>query len=520
MNVQRPGGPPGERSTETARRLVMALLAQEVSEAVLSPGSRSGPLALALHAADEAGLIRLHVRVDEREAGYLALGLAKASGRLVPVITTSGTAVANLHPAMLEALHSGVPVLAVTGDRPARLRGTGANQTTVQPGIFPGVAFIDRVTALAGAARAGGPIHLNLEFEEPLVEPVTWDFPQTSWSMTPQTAPVTETLDQTARTVVVAGDGADPAMAAVARRAAWPIIAEPSSGLRSAPTAIACGRIALGGRLAERIERVISTGHPTLSRPVTQLLSRTDIPIVHVGDRSTYPAETGVNVRFVDSIDVVRRGDEIWARSWIEAGDRIAAALLAAEPLTVARAVWDAAGEGLLVLGSSNPIRDVDLVAPVRLPGPRVLANRGLAGIDGTVSTAVGAALDQRGRSIALMGDLTFLHGANGLLIGPDEPRPALTIVVLNDDGGGIFHTLEQGAPDYGHAFERVFGTPTLTSIESLCAAHGVPHRQVDAADLAAALEKTPSEIEVVEVKVTRAGRRALQSVVSGLGSV
>src|SRR5690606_15041702 len=136
------------------------MLAQRVADAVIAPGSRSGPIALALHAADEQGLIRLHVRIDEREAGYLALGLAKASGRLTPVVTTSGTAVANLHPALLEALHSHLPLLAVTADRPARLRGTGANQTTIQPGMFPGVTFTDRITGLAGAVREGGPVHL------------------------------------------------------------------------------------------------------------------------------------------------------------------------------------------------------------------------------------------------------------------------------------------------------------------------------------------------------------------------
>ncbi len=151
-----------------------ASLACQVTDAVLSPGSRSGPLALALAAADEQGLIRLHVRVDEREAGFLALGLAKASRRLVPVVTTSGTAVANLHPAMLEAQHADVPVLAVTADRPARLRGTGANQTTDQREIFPGVP-LHRAgqTQIVTAAAA----HLNLELDEPLVEPIDWDFP-------------------------------------------------------------------------------------------------------------------------------------------------------------------------------------------------------------------------------------------------------------------------------------------------------------------------------------------------------
>ncbi len=507
-------------SVGVARRLVMALLAQEVSEAVLAPGSRSGPLALALHAADEQGLIRLHVRVDEREAGYLALGLAKASGRPVPVVTTSGTAVANLHPAMLEALHSRIPIVAVTADRPARLRGTGANQTTHQPGIFPGIPFTDRVTGLAGAVREGGPAHVNLEFDDPLIEPVDWDFPQGSWSMSAQGSGRVQSFSAGQRTVVIAGDGADPTMAATAAVAGWPIVAEPSSGLRGAATSVACGRIVLGGPLADRIERIVVTGHPTLSRPVTRLLARTDMPIVHLGDAATFPAEAGENVTFADSLQVRGSTPEGWVRSWLDSGDRIAAALLAVEPLTVARAAWEAAVGGLLVLGSSNPIRDVDLVAPVREPGPRVLANRGLAGIDGTVSTAIGAALASRGRAVALMGDLTFLHGANGLLIGPQEPRPDLTVVVLNDDGGGIFHTLEQGAPEYGAAFERVFGTPTGTSIGSLCAAHGVPHRLVEARHLAAELEKEPSGIEVVEVRVTRAGRRALQSVVSGLGAV
>ncbi|MBC9227342.1 2-succinyl-5-enolpyruvyl-6-hydroxy-3-cyclohexene-1-carboxylic-acid synthase [Aeromicrobium sp. 636] len=509
-----------DRAVEVARRLVAALLAQEVTEAVLSPGSRSGPLALALYAADEQGLIRLHVRVDEREAGYLALGLAKASGRLTPVITTSGTAVANLHPALLEALHAGVPLLAVTADRPARLRGTGANQTTIQPGMFPGITFTDRITGLAGAVREGGPVHLNVELDEPLVESVSWQFPQNSWSMSAPVSGRTQVLESGPRTVLVAGDGADPALAAVAQQAGWPILAEPSSGLRSAPTSIACGRIVLGGRLIERIERIVSAGHPTLSRPVTNLLTRTNLPTVHVGDASTFPGVPGANVTFADRISVRGSGDESWVRSWIQAGDRIENALLHAEQFVVAKAVWEAATPGLLVLGSSNPIRDVDLVAPVRVPGPRVLANRGLAGIDGTVSTAIGAALTSYGRAIALMGDLTFLHGANGLLMGPIEPRPDLTIVVLNDDGGGIFHTLEQGSPEYSSAFERVFGTPTRTKIDALCAAHGIKHRLVQASQLEGYLSRTPVGIEVLEVQVTRAGRRALQSVVSGLAAV
>ena len=188
-----------------ARRFVMRLLGLGVNDAVLAPGSRSGPLALALAAADEQGLIRLHVRIDEREAAFLALGMAKAAHRLVPVVTTSGTAVANLHPAMLEALHADVAVLAVTADRPGRLRATGANQTTDQRRILPGVPYIERVNEISGCLA-----HLNLELEEPLIEPVVWDFPVT-FSTTRATvdAPATR-LQIGPRTVVVAGDDDHP----------------------------------------------------------------------------------------------------------------------------------------------------------------------------------------------------------------------------------------------------------------------------------------------------------------------
>ena len=156
-------------AVETARHLVERLLTLGATEAVLAPGSRSGPLALALHAADAQGLLRLHVRVDEREAGFLALGMSKATGAPVPVVTTSGTAVANLHPAMLEAWHTGARVVAVTADRPARMRGTGASQTTDQREIFPRVRFVDRVEGLRPSA---GPVHLNLELDEPLRQPL------------------------------------------------------------------------------------------------------------------------------------------------------------------------------------------------------------------------------------------------------------------------------------------------------------------------------------------------------------
>ncbi|MEV7397568.1 thiamine pyrophosphate-binding protein [Aeromicrobium sp. NPDC092404] len=503
-----------QHAVGVARRLVSALLGWKVTDAVLSPGSRSGPLALAFAAADEQGLIRLHVRVDEREAGFLALGLAKASRRLVPVVTTSGTAVANLHPAMLEARHADVPVLAITADRPARLRGTGANQTTDQREIFPGIPFVERVKQIAG-----GPAHLNLELDEPLVEPIEWDFHPAFGVGLGSDISAPLVLQPGPRTVVVAGDDAAQPARMTALVGNWPLLAEPSSGSRNGDEALVAYRMLLShSHLAEHVERVVSFGHATLSRPVTQLLARTDLEIVHVGTQKTFPVPAGPNVTFADEVQVAEASPRAWLDEWL-AADAAATAAIDAEldgstPFDVARAINAAVPPGgLLFIGSSNPIRDLDLVArPYRVGERRlVIANRGLAGIDGVLSSAIGAALARTSsRSIAYVGDLTFLHGSNGLLIGPAEPRPDLTIVVANDDGGSIFSTLEQGAPEYAATFERVYATPTGADISALCLAYGVPHRRVEPADLAAALEEDVAGIRVLEVPVDRTGRRDL----------
>ena len=502
-----------------AQDLVRSLLAHDVTEAVLAPGSRSGPLALALYAADQQGILRLHVRVDEREAGFLALGLAKASRRPVPVVTTSGTAVANLHPAMLEALHANVPVIAVTADRPGHLRGTGANQTTDQREIFPRVPFTSDPREL----RFSGPAHLNLELDEPLIEPVEWDFSTPGdvayGGLAEQVD--TERLPAGRRTVVVAGDDAKQWARRVADDAGWPLLAEPTSGSRNGYNALVAYRLLLRhSQLADQIERVVSFGHTTLSRPITQLLGRADIEIVHVGDQSTFPMPAGKNVRFsaAEAVDADAATDPAWLGSWREA-DKVATAAIdrvldGTTPYDIARTVNQAVPpEGLLYVGSSNPIRDLDLVARPYPVGEHrlIIGNRGLAGIDGLLSSAIGAALARpSSRAIAYVGDLTFLHGSNGLLIGPGEPRPDLTIVVASDDGGSIFTTLEQGAPEYADAFERVYATPTGAGIGQLCAGYGVEHRTVAATDLAAALGEQASGIRVLEVPVDRHGRQAL----------
>jgi 2-succinyl-5-enolpyruvyl-6-hydroxy-3-cyclohexene-1-carboxylate synthase len=259
--------------------------------------------------------------------------------------------------------------------------------------------------------------------------------------------------------------------------------------------------------LGDEVERVVVAGRPTLSRPVTRLLARDDVEVRRLPDKR----------RHVVAYGDVDRG---WLQRWQEA-DRAAreavADVLDTEPvsgLAVARAVAGAVpADGLLVAGSSSAVRDLDLADPwVR--APLVLANRGASGIDGTVSTAVGAALAHGGGpAYALMGDLTFLHDTTGLVIGPGEPRPDLTLVVVNDDGGGLFGLLEQGAPEHAAVFDRVFGTPHGVDLAALCAATGTPHQRVGSLDdLAAGLAERPAGIRVVEVRTDRTRTRDLHA--------
>ncbi len=519
-------------STAHAQVIVDELVRSGVTDAVLCPGSRSAPLAFALHVADAAGRLRLHVRIDERTAGFLALGLALRSGRPVPVVTTSGTAVANLHPSVLEASHAGVPLLVLTADRPPQLVGTGANQTVVQPGIFGDAVRLALTTAPASdperehgpwraavaralAASLGtppGPVHLNLPFAEPLV-PDAGTAPAgrpagAPWTVVSRPRVHTDPLplDPAAPTLVVAGAGAPPEV----RGWGLPVIAEPASGvwdvgLRSGPWLLGALPDAL------RPAQVIVAGRPTLHRPVQRLLADPRVAVYALADpQGRSWTDVAGAVRAVGGAPSWRPAPE-WTASWLDAdraaGKALDAALDAAGApggLRLARALVDALpGGALLVVGSSNPIRDVSLAAAPRAD-VTVLANRGVAGIDGTVSTAVGAALAHPGPGYALLGDLTLLHDTTGFVIGPDEPRPDLTVVVLNDGGGGIFGLLEQGAPEHAGAFERVFGTPHTVDMAALATATGVAYTRVDdLSALAAALEPR-SGMRLVEIRADR----------------
>ncbi len=525
--------PPANASTRLARDVLEGLISIGVTEFVLAPGSRSAPLAFAAYDAAQRGLIRLHTRIDERSASFLALGLTKV-GRRAAVMCTSGTAVANFHGAALEAVHAGLGLVLISADRPARFRDTGANQTTDQVGIFGEmVRTIDLSDGADFPADFFGrprPVHLNLQFDEPLLPDAPWHLPEP----TPPTdggraTALPVSLDLGPRTVVVAGDDAGPPARVLAQDANWPLLAEPTSGCRTGDNVIRTYRLLLSGELGDQIERVVVAGHPTLSRPVTKLLDRANVDVISLTARGVWAKRPfPVNGEF-DRL-AAAPDDPAWLDSW-RAADRVLSRrldeLLVAEPdLTpheVAGVVSAAVPPGgMLYVGASNPIRDLDLMVAPYLVGDRrkVIANRGLAGIDGTVSSAIGAALGRRetSRNLALMGDVTFLHDSNGLIIGPAEARPDLTIVVINDDGGSIFASLEQGDPAYAAEYDKLFGTPHHVDIASLCAATRTPHWQVDSLpELHQALANPNGGVEVIEVKVRRDNRRDLDARIRAL---
>jgi 2-succinyl-5-enolpyruvyl-6-hydroxy-3-cyclohexene-1-carboxylate synthase len=543
-------------STAQAEVIVDELVRAGVSDAVLCAGSRNAPLSFALRRADAAGRIRLHVRLDERTGAFLALGLALRSQRPVPVVCTSGTAAANLHPAVLEASMAGVPLLAMTADRPPELVGTGANQTVVQTGIFAGAprlevnfgvarkaegqqarwraAMARAIGVSLGAAGSGspGPVHLNIPFAEPLVPevgPAAADWPEplagraggapwTHYARSIATNAPPLDLDPEAPTLVIGGSLPALADHSVPRGqhgcpAGAPVVAEPSSPLW--PCGLRTGAWLIGSSAGDdlRPTQVLLHGRPTLHRSVSQLLADDRVAVYAVAG-TVDPAGVGLpsSVRAIGAPPPLRRHAEWTGRgSAADAAastalDRVLAAGTAPVGLRLAGELVAALPDGaLLTVGSSNPIRDVSLACAPR-PGLRILANRGVAGIDGTVSTSAGAALEHTrsggGPSYALLGDLTLLHDITGLMLGPDEPRPDLTIVVLNDGGGGIFSLLEQGEPAYAASFERVFGTPHRVDLAQVCAGLGVEFHRAQLGALAPV--RSGSGPRVIEVSASR----------------
>ena len=536
-------------STTQARVVVDELVRGGVRDVVLCPGSRNAPLAFALHDADRSGRIRLHVRIDERTAGYLAIGLALGGKAPVCIAMTSGTAVANLGPAVVEANYARVPLIVLSANRPYELLGTGANQTMEQLGYFGtqvrenislGLAVHEDLAALNAQWRSAtcrvlvaatgsrsanaGPVQFDIPLREPLV-PDRDDHDETPagrpdgkpWTHTPPVVfdqPLD--IDLTPDTVVIAGHGAGhhPSLAAL------PTVAEPTAPAPANPL----HPLALP---LLRPKQVIMLGRPTLHRPVSALLADPAVPVFALTTGPRWPDVSGNSQATGTRAVTSGTPDQGWLHRCADLHRRTLAAVhsqLAQHPLTtglhVAAAVAAALGDGdQLVLGASNPVRDIALVG-LATPGVSVRSNRGVAGIDGTVSTAIGAALahERAGghpspKTIALIGDLTFVHDSSGLLIGPTEPTPKnLTIVVSNDNGGGIFELLEQGDPRFSDVSSRIFGTPHDVDVGALCRAYHVDSAQIDVADLAAALRDPYDGMRVLEVKADRSSLRALHA--------
>ena len=621
---------------DAAIELLVAAVNGGVRDIVVCPGSRSQALALVAAELERIGAVRVHVRIDERSAAFFALGLARESQRPVPVITTSGSAVANLHPAMLEAHHSGVPLIAITGDRPPELHGTAANQTTRQVGLFgPQIPVISLPApqaaspfefwgsigrSIAGAVAA---VHVNFAAREPLSGRVHDLSGRIGEASEPATLPspsaiVREILDimpsgglgssdiwtrplgmhlrpdngvehidpaQWPSTIVVAGDGAGAKAERVAWEGGWPLIAEPSSGARFGRNLLVAYHDLLAGdspvpQLRDGIENVIVFGHPTLTRQVNALINRPGVRVLVI-DQPAMPQvrrrgdseeislrarrakaqqddpvipelhangveilDFGANMALADEELAQRQSEaKAWTGQWLQASRAImreravdapapdiaasrstdprerarfgrAELEITRQPLTRAilvDAVWNATWpHDRLVLAASRLIRDLD--RQVSGKKIRVYSNRGLAGIDGTIATALGVATAQQaagayGVTRLLTGDLAFAHDASSLLVAQGgESAPRTQIIVGNDGGGTIFDSLEVKDAASPAAFDRVQYTPLTLDIAAVAAAYGWEYRRATTrGELETALTDGSAPRVIIEVPLPRA---------------
>jgi 2-succinyl-5-enolpyruvyl-6-hydroxy-3-cyclohexene-1-carboxylate synthase len=529
-------------STATAwsHAFLRTLIENGVTDIVVCPGSRSQALSLLAAQLDELGLITMHVVLDERAAGFLALGLSIESGRPAVVVTTSGSSVANLHPAVVEAFHQGTPLILVTADRPASARSTGSGQTTFHVGMFsvtvretfdvPPAASHERaesdgvqiaLDALTAAIRGRGPVHVNPQFVEPLSSHLS-----DNQLSTIQAGPlpvvvreeVTHDIEPSVGVVVVAGLGAGPRAEEWARELGAPLFAEVESGAHFGPHLVTDYRtIAAMPEFADLVHTVVVVGRPTLSRVIDPMCSRpsTAVVVVHVGEGVPYrpTAET----QLVDSIVVTGAGEAIareWGIPWARrsrvaldarhpepaadvegslVADHAARSAFARnemdiqrEPVTadmLVRLVWDATWpHDRLVFGASSIIRVADSVVPGK--PIRVHSNRGVAGIDGTIATAQGIASASRraaksataGVTRLVLGDLAACYDASSLVL-LDGP---IQVIIGNNDGGRIFEDLEVAATANPDHFAAVMLTPQRVNFEALAAAYGIDYRRVE----------------------------------------
>ncbi|HEV8025181.1 MAG TPA: 2-succinyl-5-enolpyruvyl-6-hydroxy-3-cyclohexene-1-carboxylic-acid synthase [Candidatus Nanopelagicales bacterium] len=564
-----------EPSVAQALVMVDELIRCGVSDIVLGAGSRSAPLALAAASAEARGEVRVHVRVDERVAGFLALGIGKATGVPAAVITTSGTAAVNVLPAIVEAHESSVPLLVVTADRPPRLRGVGANQTIDQVGAFSAYTRMDvdmdtagagsehnrywrstvsRCVAVATDSINPGPVHLNVPFDAPLVgagivealpEHLRGREDHKPWTadarlVAGMSIPLDEALvllDESAtvptRGVIVVGDHDDDdtvdLVDELCDALGWPVISEPSGRASSADTGLAHGPLVCDDesfRSAHTPEMVLTVGRVGLYRSVLHLIESAGMHIaIDTSSQWSDPTRSAdLVLAAVPLPPTEARIDPQWWGAW-ERADLLAAAavetVLGSDTdiptgMHVARVVADVVPpDGQLFLAASSVVRYVGSFAGRSLAEVNVVGNRGASGIDGCVSTAWGVALGAQasggGPAVALVGDEAFWYDSNALAVPAGELRPDLTIVVVDNDGGGIFSTLEQGAPVYEQHFERVFGVPLGIRLDELAQSYGTQvHRVEDTDQLRRTVEDClGAGVQVIVVRTSERKREA-----------
>ncbi len=505
-----------DAAEQLVTRFVGALADLGLRHVALSPGSRNTPLSLAFLAEPR---VRTHTVLDERSGGFFALGAAKASGVPAAMVSTSGTAAANYLPAIVEASTSRTPLLALTADRPPELRGTGANQTIDQTRLYGGFAKLfhdvgvpDSVSAAeaqslalrawtAAADLPAGPVHLNFPFREPFPTPSDPAAP-TALRHVPgyRTLPPEAISDLAGllagrRVLVVAGGQQRPGFAVAASLlagdAGFPVIADIQCRFPS-PATIAHGDLLATTGILDRLrpDVVLRVGAVPTSKAVWSWLASSGVDQVYVddGDWRQPAGATGAAFRSDPATAMaalaghVEAAPDDWLPAWRSADDDAGEAFhaaLAEEPFpnepVVARATWQAAPSGSIIYaGSSMPIRDLDSFAGPLRSDVEVLANRGASGIDGLLSSAAGAAAEEGKRVIALIGDVAALHDINALELIVRESLP-VTIVAVNNDGGGIFSFLPQaGVVDGGH-FDAAFATPHGRSLVEVAIAFGLP---------------------------------------------
>jgi 2-succinyl-5-enolpyruvyl-6-hydroxy-3-cyclohexene-1-carboxylate synthase len=515
--------------------LVDQWVLQGLRHAVVAPGSRSTPLALALVDRPE---IEGHIFHDERSASFAALGIALATGVPAALLCTSGTATTHFHAAVVEAHQSGVPMLVLTADRPPELHGVGAPQTIEQTNLYgdavrwfhdPGVASDAQRTSWRGIASDAwrhatsdmpGPVHLNLPFREPLVGAVG-ELPAADLVVlaSPPLIVIDDLVDLagTTRGVIVAGNGVDEpsCVQALSDATGWPVLADPLSGCQKLDAAVVRFDALLRHMDFANEHRpavVLQIGMPPASKVLAQWLAGSGGTHVAlsptglisdpnlVGARQLHAPVGLVCSHLAATLSEARSGqtERGWIEEWLDA-DRVARATIEAaltgerslsEPGAARAITASVPSGGHLVVASSMPVRDVEWFGAPR-SDVTVHANRGANGIDGVIATAIGVAIGSRQPTAVLLGDVAFCHDVSSLTALPSRNLD-LTIVVTDNDGGAIFSFLPQASSLPDDQFERLFGTPHGTDIAEVARAFGLRAYSAETAEILAAAFDEP----------------------------